>query len=170
MPMPRREIQPKPCKHCGSMMERKSYRGRLEDAAVFGRRRFCDLKCSGLASRKADPGRHAYGIRARAFLKPCCERCGTPERLSIHHKDRNWRNNQPLNLATLCDSCHTSLHHEAGDIVQRKPRSPCRICSRPSDQANLDLCEKHLLRLRKYGDPCLTKIKRGSSMVLVRQA
>jgi len=167
MPRTAKTILPKAGGQCGALMERKRYGRTLEDAGVFGRRRFCNLTCSSLANRKSDPGRAAYGKRARAHLKPFCEGCGTPDGLSIHHKNRNWRDNALTNLATLCASCHTSLHHSAGDISPRRPKPPCRVCGTPSERA--DLCGKHRQRRQKYGDPCLTKIKRGSSMVLVRQ-
>ncbi|WP_050670485.1 HNH endonuclease [Luteipulveratus halotolerans] len=41
--------------------------------------------------------------------KPC-EACGSTTRLHVHHKDRNWRNDEPANLMTLCASCHLRLH------------------------------------------------------------
>lgn len=39
-----------------------------------------------------------------------CSRCGSTNRLTIHHKDHNHNNNDPSNLVCLCRSCHASLH------------------------------------------------------------
>jgi len=168
MPQHRKPDPPKTCAQCGATLHRKRFRGTLESMGCFLRRRFCDLTCSGLAQRKAEPTRRALLGRVRHLRKSHCERCGTSDSLSTHHINRNWRDNRPENLQTLCASCHTSLHHEHGDIVQAKPKRPCRICAQPSER--VDLCGKHRQRMRKYGDPCLTKIVRGSLRVLVRQA
>jgi 5-methylcytosine-specific restriction endonuclease McrA len=29
--------------------------------------------------------------------------------LEVHHRDRNWRNNEPWNLITVCDACHDAI-------------------------------------------------------------
>ena len=39
-----------------------------------------------------------------------CEHCGSIEKIHIHHKDKNWRNNNIDNLQALCKSCHNSFH------------------------------------------------------------
>jgi len=139
----------KQCERCGHVFYAKKYK---KGYGTFKRQRFCSLFC---AATKDDPTRDAYNKRARKMIGPTCDECGTAEDLSIHHKDRNWRNNHVSNLTTLCASCHTSLHHEAGEINPKKERPPCRICSRPS--ARRDLCGKHLQREKKYGDPLLTQ-------------
>jgi len=46
-----------------------------------------------------------------------CERCGKLQEkgginLSIHHKDKNNRNNELNNLMILCKSCHRKIHHK----------------------------------------------------------
>lgn len=50
----------------------------------------------------------------RKYRRSLCERCGLPSRntrqLDVHHKDRNKANNDPLNLETLCRSCHIKEH------------------------------------------------------------
>lgn len=139
------------CLHCGSPLTRKRYNGRLESNNIFQRRRYCDVVCSGEAHRKADAGRQALGLRARRHLAERCERCGTTEKLSIHHKDRDWRNNDPQNLATLCSSCHTSLHHDAGEIVPRQKVKPCRCCGR--DVLKRSVCETCRSRIKRHGSP-----------------
>lgn len=51
----------------------------------------------------------------RLHLKDRCERCGfVPEaycQLTVHHLDKNHKNNDPLNLQTLCHNCHNLVHH-----------------------------------------------------------
>lgn len=39
-----------------------------------------------------------------------CVKCGTIEKLHIHHKDGNWKNNEPSNLQLLCKTHHRQNH------------------------------------------------------------
>lgn len=39
-----------------------------------------------------------------------CERCGKSEKLHVHHKDRDRRNNNDENLEVLCTMCHMHEH------------------------------------------------------------
>lgn len=39
-----------------------------------------------------------------------CKRCGSSNKIVIHHKDKNRKNNNLENLEILCMSCHISLH------------------------------------------------------------
>ncbi len=39
-----------------------------------------------------------------------CVECNSRIHLLIHHKDTNKKNNDPMNLQTLCKSCHGKLH------------------------------------------------------------
>ena len=57
---------------------------------------------------------------ARKCLKDSCQHCGGTENLQVHHVDRNWKNNDPNNLQTLCGSCHMKYHWRAGHL---KPQS-----------------------------------------------
>ena len=137
MPRPRKIEPEKNCETCHEPLTRKRFSGRLEDLGVFLRRRFCGKPCSQIASRKAAPTRDAYRKRARPMRKMACETCGATTRLSIHHDDRNWRNNAPENLKTLCASCHTTLHHARGEIVKRRlptARIGCDVSATPSSQ------------------------------------
>ncbi len=44
-----------------------------------------------------------------------CQRCDSEDNLLVHHQDSNDRNNDLLNLITLCNKCHLDLHRpEAG--------------------------------------------------------
>ena len=60
----------------------------------------------------------------------------------------------------------------AGGLVQDlspkwKRLSVCKICDELPWRRNM--CRKHYIRFRKYGDPCLTKKRIGSSYVLIRE-
>ena len=45
-----------------------------------------------------------------------CERCGFSDKriLSLHHKDRNRKNNIRKNLELLCFNCHALIHYLSG--------------------------------------------------------
>jgi hypothetical protein len=133
--------KPDPERHCGScgaLMSRKRFNGRLEDMSVFLRRRYCGRECMARAYVKEEVTRKGHLVRARKFRKSACEICGGNEKLGIHHKDRDWANDAPDNLQTLCASCHTSLHHAAGEISPRLPLRNCRVCGRPD--CNRSVC------------------------------
>ena len=137
------------CDNCKARLSRKRINGRMEDMAVFVRRRYCNRACMAAAMLQPDPSRKGYGIRARKHLKSNCENCGTTQKLSIHHADRNWKNNDPANLKTLCTSCHTSLHHAAGEISPKQEKPPCRLCGRVSYRSGL--CNTCRTRMRRSG-------------------
>lgn len=119
------------------------------------------------AYTKPSPTRSAIGKRLIRFRKPSCEHCGTSERLGVHHKDRNWRNNDISNLMTLCSSCHTSLHHTQGDLARKRTQPLCLVCGKQSYRPGL--CHKHRTRQRRYGNPWMTKIMIGKSWQLVSE-
>lgn len=99
------------CLVCGKAFNRSRYNGTLEDNTRFRMRKYCSLRCMGKAKLKSDPTRDAYRKRIRHLRKPTCEQCGTMEKLSIHHIDLNWSNNDSANIQTLCSRCHLLLHH-----------------------------------------------------------
>lgn len=104
------QIKPTPtktCETCGAPMERKRYGKRLEDWAVFMRRRHCSLSC---ANTRSEVTKDAHHWRARKHKATVCAECATTADLHVHHKDRNPANNDPTNLTTLCSSCHLRLH------------------------------------------------------------
>ncbi len=107
MGRPRTPIQPKPCERCGTLFDRKMINGRLEDAGVFRRRKYCSLTCAN--SRHA-VGWQTYHWRARKHRKEACEACGRTVALHVHHCDGNPQNNDPANLQTLCTHCHNFWH------------------------------------------------------------
>ena len=165
MPQHRKPDPIKHCEQCKTPMTRKRYGGTLESMNVLNRRKFCDQICMGLAHTHSEPTRAAVQKRVRRFPQLNCEDCGRKEHLSIHHQDRNWRNNHPANLRTLCMSCHTSLHHRQGDLITKVVKPPCGACGKPSYR--LGLCHTHLTRFKRHGSPYLTKIKTGAAYQLV---
>ena len=124
----------KHCEACGAPMERKRYKGRLEDCSVFLRRRFCCQSCAN--TREVLTSKDGHHWRARQHRKRVCEECGITRRLHVHHKDRDRTNNDPGNLATLCGSCHLKLHWRedrdarlaTNNFVRRRSPSICAIC------------------------------------------
>jgi len=77
---------------------------------VFLRRQFCDRLCMAQQMVKPTVTRATYLSRARKFKKEACERCGARDHLHVHHRDRNYTNNDPANLETLCERCHGKEH------------------------------------------------------------
>lgn len=74
-----------------------------------------------------NPQARYHGLSARAARRlraevGCCERCGSTERLHIHHKDRNKHNQDRSNLVVLCKGCHSFEH-------RGEPRRPRRARS-----------------------------------------
>ena len=153
------------CKQCKTPLSRKRYNGRLEDLARFNQRQHCSRTCG---NTKVSRTRDGYNYHARKMRKAACESCGSTQRLCAHHIDRDWTNNNPLNIQTLCSSCHTSEHHRAGDILTVKQKPQCLHCDKISYRQ--ELCSTHLTRLKRYGNPLLTRKKYGSQWLLVTAA
>lgn len=167
MAHPRKQEPSKSCEHCGKQLTRKRYNGTLESLNSFTRRKYCDMQCMGLAHRKDDPTVDAYRKRVYRHKKDHCQECGATENLQIHHIDGNPKNNRLSNLMTLCGSCHTKWHWNNGKTIPRE-RSTCKICGVPLKKSAQGMCQKHFQRVKKYGDPYLTKRKHGSQYVIVR--
>ena len=74
--------------------------------------------------------------------------------LTVHHKDGNPQNNDPLNLMRLCRSCH---------LKQHRGRKSCSICGKPVK--GLGFCEKHYQRFKKYGDPLMFKRNQNTPVI-----
>jgi len=152
------------CRHCGTQMKRKRYNGTLEDMGRFLRRKFCDQQCMAHAMQKNHCNSISHSrMKAQKHKENACHKCGSMENLHLHHLNCDPRDNTPSNLRTLCASCHR-LYHSPKTTETGEPNQFCRICGKPS--ARRDLCNTHLTRFKKYGDPCLKKIKRGSLWVL----
>lgn len=166
MPMPRKVDEVKYCLQCGTQLVRTQYLNSLEDATRFAKRKYCNKRCSGLHHMKATVLRGAYHQRAKKFKKENCEACGTQSRLHVHHRNGDPSQNTHENCQTLCASCHLKWHWQNGKKPGRVS-APCKVCSTPSRKWGY--CQKHGQRFKKYGDPFLTKIKRGRSFELVRE-
>jgi hypothetical protein len=157
------------CKQCGATMTRKTFSGRLEDRSVFMRRKFCDQSCMAKwqEGRIKVPSPAAGRRQANKAMQPACERCSSTKALHVHHRDENPMNNLAANLQTLCASCHRLSHSPYFDATTGR-RKPCAHCDKPARK--LGLCWTHLTRQKRYGDPLMTKVREGSSWVLVRRA
>lgn len=83
---------------------------RREEKRVEMLRRNPEARYHGLSAKAAKKLRETVGR---------CERCdhdGSESRLSVHHRDRNKRNQAPTNLVVLCWRCHMRDHAERGEI------------------------------------------------------
>lgn len=107
MPIPPTQYPDKTCPVCGVTFNRRRFGKRLEDPARYLSRQTCSQACG---NTKTDVTKGTLHWRARRHAKDSCETCGTNEGLHVHHVDRNPANNDPMNLRTLCDSCHLKLH------------------------------------------------------------
>ena len=112
--MPRKPDPIRHCQHCKKLMTRKEINGRVEDMAIFRRRKYCDRKCMARAFIKIDPTLGALRKRAEKFKKGACEVCGETEMIGVHHMDENPANNSSENIRTLCNSCHQTWHWHFG--------------------------------------------------------
>lgn len=148
--MPKQKTgEPKYCAACAKLLERKRINERMEDFGIFSRRKYCDRSCMSAGQVKSEVGRSAHLARVRHLKKDNCEMCGTKDRLTHHHKDRNWANDSPDNLMTLCNSCHTSLHHAAGEISPRRINGRCKFCGKES--LRISTCSTCKTRIRTHG-------------------
>jgi hypothetical protein len=77
-----------------------------------------------------------------------CVRCGIAPATARHHRDRDTGNNEPENLAFLCDPCHHRAH--AGDQVPAPP-VPCSNCGRPTKPTRRGRCYACYRHWRRYG-------------------
>lgn len=57
-----------------------------------------------------DYARRAYVRIAFKNFPNKCNCCSSIERLQVHHKDRNRRNNELVNLEIFCGACHVKEH------------------------------------------------------------
>jgi hypothetical protein len=151
MPMPIKPTPEKFCELCSKKLERKRYpNGDLECLTLFVRRRFCDMKCSGIAQvgqkKKEVKWSTAHHHARRLCPSGPCTQCGSPEASDVHHKNGDWKDNSLDNLARICRSCHNREH---------RTRGSCQLCGKPVK--GLGYCDKHYKRFVKWGDPRKTK-------------
>ena len=165
MPRPALPTPIKYCRHCGVQLERKTINGRLEDRGVFMRRLYCDRKCMALAMVKENCASPSHSrAKAHQQVKSACEVCGATGKLHVHHRDENPSNNSPLNLMTLCPSCHC-LSHSPRTMADGVTLKPCAHCAMPSVKQGL--CNTHLSRLKRHGHPLAKKRKTASGWILM---
>lgn len=163
--------KPKPdpikhCAHCGNLLHRKRFAsGQLEDMGRFNIRRYCNRDCMAKGQlRETVTYLSCSWRKAHKTVKRACEICGrASRRLHVHHKDGNPFNNAPWNLQSLCTSCHRLSHSPRFMGTPLQPK-PCIYCSK--QVARKGLCNTHLTRLKRYGNPLVKKFKVGSTWVL----
>lgn len=159
-----RKAKPDPekyCANCETRLSRKRINGRLEDMAVFLRRRYCNRECMAQAQLSDSPS----STYLKRFRLPSCETCGNTYRVGVHHMDGNRMNNSPENLRTLCPACHTTWHWANGKQPKRQYPTTCEVCGK--EPTHSGLCATHRTRLRRYGSPYLVKRRIGSTWQLV---
>ena len=117
----------KVCPRCrGSFNRHRNPMGRLEDVAIFKRRKYCSLHCAN--QRERPKHWETYHWRARQHRKQMCEACRATTQLHAHHVDGNPQNNEPTNIQTLCVHCHNFLHATAARRGRTEPgRMPCLV-------------------------------------------
>lgn len=154
-------VLPKPtpekyCAYCGKKMERRRYKSKLEDLGAFVRRKYCCWECArkgfikigdvvdqDIKTAHASSRKIPFVIQGKERR---CEICGaTDVRIEVHHKDKNWRNNNPENLQVVCAQCHRKLH--------RSEIKKCSVCGKVYKRTHHGMCEKHYQQWRRNGDP-----------------
>ena len=111
--------------------------------------------------------RDGYRHHSRKLREKQCEICKSTSMLCGHHINKDWTDNRPENIKTLCFSCHTSLHHKQGDIMPKKEKMPCIVCGKQSYRSTERLCNTHRTRMRRYGNPLVVRKWDGASWRLV---
>ncbi len=89
---------------------------------------YCSSKCKGIARRLPESIRSEYDHRFTYELKEkirkrdnyTCQLCGihegkTPRNLDVHHIDYDKTNCLPINLLSLCYSCHPKTNYNRSD-------------------------------------------------------
>jgi 5-methylcytosine-specific restriction endonuclease McrA len=51
-------------------------------------------------------------IKRDKYICQMCKKIPALDKLVVHHKDRNRKNNSLTNLITLCRSCHGKIHQK----------------------------------------------------------
>ena len=159
------------CKHCGKILQRKRFPTGLEDRTRFAARLFCNRRCMGgwMEGKIRNLTPSSSRNQARKQMKNACEICGrlrSTSMLYVHHLDENPLNNAGKNLQTLCGTCHRRSH-SPNFMGTPTLRRPCLYCARPVMRSGL--CWTHRTRRQRYGHPLHTKIRNGSTWVLIME-
>jgi 5-methylcytosine-specific restriction endonuclease McrA len=84
------------------------------------------------------------------YRKRFCEKCGSSLQISIHHKNRNHKDNDEQNLQTLCWKCHKQEHR----FGVRKYMKIIKVNTRKSKnnkRKELDIMAKEIFDSWKMG-------------------
>lgn len=145
-----RTLEQLPCGSCGIVFRPKN-----------SSKQYCGWECKVAAQVKRDAGTvlaNASRDQARKITaRVSCQRCGTMEKLVVHHQDENPLNNEPSNHEVLCVTCH-GVHHNP----QIRPTQSCFVCGRlmaKNYKRYGMLCDKHYRRCKKHGSPYLVKAR-----------
>ena len=109
-----KKTESKICPKCGKEFHRRRFGKRLEDFTRWNQRIYCSKQCNYI--RPEISHKTSYHRLARYFLNHYCQNCGSTENLDVHHKDRNYKNNEITNLETLCHTCHMKYHWQQGHL------------------------------------------------------
>lgn len=112
-----KKTESKICLKCGNEFQRRRFGNRLEDFTRWNQRRYCSKQCNYIREKSND--RSSFHRLARTFVGQSCNICGDTKNLDVHHKDRNYKNNEISNLETLCHPCHMKLHWQQGGLRPR---------------------------------------------------
>ncbi len=118
----------KVCPVCGQTFNRRRFNGVLEDRTRYSTRTTCSQVCG---NTREEVTRSGHAVRARRNMADRCEVCGTTERLHAHHKNRDWADDRPENIATLCATHHMELHWREDRRVLASVETPERCGGTP---------------------------------------
>ena len=116
-----------------------------------GWNKFCSKKCHGIWDSKNRCGENCFNWQGGKSFEPYgvdfnnnkkelvrsrdnhkCQECGVPEmecnnKLSVHHIDYDKQNNDPINLISLCHSCHmkTNINREYWKLYFKEKLNKC---------------------------------------------
>lgn len=79
-----------------------------ENNPMYGRRGV--LSPSYIDGRKSFKGSTYQKIMQINKVEKKCAKCGSTEKMNVHHIDENHSNNDFHNLVYLCSKCHNKLH------------------------------------------------------------
>src|SRR5512143_2635654 len=106
--MPRKPLHPCGHRGCAALTAGRWCAEHARKAAK------ADEECRGTATERGYDGNWSRVRRMKLACDPLCERCQArgevvPAAL-VHHRDRQPRNNEWVNLESLCEACHDREH------------------------------------------------------------
>jgi hypothetical protein len=101
----------KPCIMCGDQIRAAAHKKTCSRVCSNRHRAGIQYKIN----RPHDKVQDQRSLKLRLFKQrgQACEKCGYNKYkiLHTHHKDRNRKNNNLINLELLCPNCHAEEHH-----------------------------------------------------------